>query len=91
MLPARSPLTSVCVTLGQEESQLGLSEKKPTLAKRVSHTPGLQWQPFRSKIQGGAILPLLSSPMGSAQYYNKSDNCSFPFSPARSFVCPSLK
>lgn len=79
--------TSGWVRLGQEKNQLSWSEEK--LAKTVSLTPDLQWQRIRSRTQGHAAFPLLPSPMDAAHYSNKSNNCSFPLSPARSFVHPN--
>lgn len=84
-IASREITTSVWVRLGREKKQLSLIEEK--LAKTVSVTPDLQWQRIRSKTQG--VFPLLPSPMDAAHYSNKSSNCSFPLSPARSFVHPN--
>lgn len=44
-LPAKSPLTSVWVRLGQEKPQPSLIEEKLTLAETISCAPDLQWEP----------------------------------------------
>lgn len=69
------------------KNQLSLIEEKLTSAQTISHAPGLQRQPIRSKTQGGISFPLVPSPMASARY-SKSNSLSLPLSLAKSFVHP---